>query len=220
MIDLGMILNLDLQIPTSNPYIFYPAAFIISFSGVLIPGPMTAVSVAKGLKDRAAGIKIATGHGLIEVPLILLIYFGFARFFQDPDSLLNSVIAFFGGAMLMYMGGTMFKIRKSILEKSQDMPIGSIGAGVITSGGNPSFFIWWATVGILLIINAAIFGPLGLIAFIIIHISADFLWYGLLSFGTYRSKHLMSKRFHEALFGVLSIFLIFLGTWFVLSIFT
>jgi threonine/homoserine/homoserine lactone efflux protein len=69
----------------SNPYIFYPMAYIISFSGVLIPGPMTAVSIAKGFKERYAGVKIAAGHGLIEVPLILLIYLGFARFFTNPE---------------------------------------------------------------------------------------------------------------------------------------
>ncbi len=201
----------------SNPIAFYIFAYVVSFSGVLIPGPMTAVSIAKGFKEKTAGIKIAVGHGLIEVPLILLIYLGFSRFFQDSDSILISLISFFGGAMLAYMGVLMFRIRKTIVEKGRDLPVDSLGAGVITTGGNPSFFVWWATVGALLVINASLFGFLGVLIFIALHESADLLWYGLLSFGTHRSKHLMTPRFHETLFGVLALILIGFGGWFILS---
>ncbi|MFQ5800789.1 MAG: LysE family transporter [Candidatus Hydrothermarchaeales archaeon] len=203
----------------SNPYIFYPMAYIISFSGVLIPGPMTAVSIAKGFKEKSAGVKIVAGHGLIEVPLILLIYFGFARFFQNPDSILNTLISFFGGLMLVYMGSLMFRLRKSMIERGKDLPVSALGAGMITTGGNPSFFIWWATVGALLVINAALFGFLGVLLFIIIHISADFLWYGLLSLGTFKSQHLMTPKVHEVIFGVCALLLIVFGAWFVVSIF-
>jgi threonine/homoserine/homoserine lactone efflux protein len=201
----------------SDPYVFFPMAYIVSFSGVLIPGPLTAVSIAKGFKEKTAGVKIAAGHGLIEVPLILLIYFGFSRFFQDTESLIITLISFFGGVMLAYMGITMFQLRKIMVEKGKDLPVSSLGAGVLTTGGNPSFFVWWATVGALLVINAALFGPIGVLIFIIVHESADLLWYGLLSFGTHRSKHLMTPGFHEALFGALAILLIAFGGWFILS---
>ena len=202
----------------SNPYVFYGMAYVISFSGVLIPGPMTAVSIAKGLKEKDAGLKIAAGHGLIEVPLILLIYLGFASFFEDADSPLVTLISLFGGLMLVYMGVMVFRLRKTLVERGKDLPMSSVGAGVITTGGNPSFFIWWATVGALLVINAALFGPFGILAFIIIHESADFLWYGLLSYGTHRSRHLMTPRFHAALFGFLAMLLIGFGAWFVGSV--
>jgi threonine/homoserine/homoserine lactone efflux protein len=198
----------------TNPVVFYLFAYFVSFSGVLIPGPMTAVSIAKGYEEKTAGVKIALGHGLIEVPLILLIYLGFARFFQDSNSLLISAISFFGGMMLVYMGVLMFRLRKTLVEKGRELPVNSLGAGVITTGGNPSFFIWWATVGALLVINAALFGPLGILIFIAIHESADLLWYGLLGYGTNRSRHLMTPKFHEALFGVLALMLIGFGAWF------
>jgi threonine/homoserine/homoserine lactone efflux protein len=201
----------------THPVVFYLFAYFVSFSGVLIPGPMTAVSLAKGYEEKTAGVKIALGHGLIEVPLILLIYLGFARFFQDSNSLLIILISFFGGLMLVYMGLLMFRLRKTIVEKGKDLPVNSLGAGIITTGGNPSFFIWWATVGTLLVINASLFGPLGVLIFIIIHESADILWYGLLGYGTNKSRHLMTPKFHEALFGVLALLLIGFGAWFVIS---
>ncbi|RMF91772.1 MAG: lysine transporter LysE [Methanobacteriota archaeon] len=212
-----MITNFDIFFPISNPYIFFPVAYLISFSGVLIPGPMTAVSIAKGYEEKSAGLKIAAGHGIIEVPLILLIYFGFARFFKTPGSPLLSLISFFGGLMLIYMGTVMFRLRKTIVEKGRDMPVSSLGAGIITTGGNPSFFIWWATLGALLVFNAAIFGPIGLLLFIIVHESADLLWYGLLAFGTHKSKHLMTPRFHELLFAFLAMLLAAFGAWFMAS---
>jgi len=204
----------------TNPVSFYVFAYIVSFSGVLIPGPMTAVSITKGFKERSAGIRIAAGHGLVEVPLILFIYLGFARFFQNRDSVLITLISFAGGLMLIYMGVAMFRLRARIVEKGRDLPVGSVGAGVITTGGNPSFFVWWATVGALLVVNASLFGPLGVMIFIILHESADLLWYGLLSYGTHRSKHLMTPGFHETLFGVLAIMLTGFGAWFVITAFS
>ena len=46
---------------------------VISFSGVMMPGPMFAVALAKSYKSPFAGVQIALGHAVIEVPLILLI---------------------------------------------------------------------------------------------------------------------------------------------------
>ena len=199
-----------------NPFAFYLFAYILSFSGLLIPGPMTAVSIANGYQDRSAGLKIAFGHSLIEVPLILVIYLGFTRFFSDPDSIINLAISFFGGVMLIYMGAVMFSLRKRMLEKGRDTSIGSLRAGIITTGGNPSFFIWWATVGTLLVINAAFFGALGIVLFIAIHSSADFLWYGLLGYGTHRSRHRFTPRFHQTLFAVLAFSLMGFGLLFII----
>ncbi len=55
---------------------------VISFSGVMMPGPMLAVTLAKSYRSPWTGTWLSIGHAVIEVPLILLIYFGFAQFFQ------------------------------------------------------------------------------------------------------------------------------------------
>ena len=51
----------------------------VSISGVIAPGPMFAVTLAKSYKSPWAGTLMSLGHAVIEVPLILFIYFGFAR---------------------------------------------------------------------------------------------------------------------------------------------
>jgi threonine/homoserine/homoserine lactone efflux protein len=56
----------------------------ISLSGVMAPGPLTAATITKGYNDKYAGVFIALGHGIIELPLMVVIYFGFASYLASP----------------------------------------------------------------------------------------------------------------------------------------
>jgi threonine/homoserine/homoserine lactone efflux protein len=57
--------------------IFLVSVVFTSLSGVMVPGPVFAVTVAHGYKNKIAGALIALGHGAIEFPLMFLIFFGF-----------------------------------------------------------------------------------------------------------------------------------------------
>ena len=50
--------------------------FLTSLSGVMAPGPMFTMTLAKSYKSPWTGAQVSLGHAVIEVPLILLIYFG------------------------------------------------------------------------------------------------------------------------------------------------
>lgn len=52
-------------------------AVLISLSGVLAPGPITAVTIGKGKESPHAGAFVAIGHGIVEFPLIISIFYGF-----------------------------------------------------------------------------------------------------------------------------------------------
>ena len=56
---------------------FLLEAVLISLSGVIAPGPVTAVTVSKGTKSPHAGAMIALGHGIVEIPLMILMLYGF-----------------------------------------------------------------------------------------------------------------------------------------------
>ena len=43
---------------------------LTSLSGVMAPGPMFAVTLAKSLKSPWAGLLVSLGHAVIEVPLL------------------------------------------------------------------------------------------------------------------------------------------------------
>ena len=95
--------------PILNVPLFLFSVVIISLSGVMMPGPVMAVTIAKGRKSGNAGALIALGHGIIEIPLMVIIYLGFAQFFTDDA--VRRLIGLIGGLMLGYMGIQMFKVR-------------------------------------------------------------------------------------------------------------
>ncbi|MFC1916299.1 LysE family transporter, partial [Chloroflexota bacterium] len=124
---------------------------VISFSGVMMPGPMFAVTLAKSYKSPLAGAQISLGHAVIEVPLILLIYFGFAQFFQN--SIVQLVLSILGGGMIIWLGISMFHARTAVVKQGKDLPYNAFTAGILTSAFNPFFLVWWATIGSMLIMR-------------------------------------------------------------------
>jgi TRAP-type uncharacterized transport system fused permease subunit len=104
-----------------------------------------AIALAKSYRSPWAGTQMSLGHAVIEVPLILLIYFGFARFFESVT--VQLMLSVLGGAMIIWMGITMFRARAKVVQKGNDLPYGAFAAGVLTSGFNPYFLLWWATIG-------------------------------------------------------------------------
>ncbi len=188
---------------------------VISFSGVMAPGPMFAVTLAKSYKSPWAGTQIALGHAVIEVPLILLIYFGFAQFFQN--SMVQLVLSILGGGMIIGLGISMFRARARIVKGGKDLPYSAFTAGIFTSGLNPFFLLWWATIGSLLIMRFLEFNTTGLIVFIVVHWLVDLLWLSFISVLVYRTHSLWGKKFQEGLFIACSLLLVGFGGWFLVS---
>lgn len=188
---------------------------VISLSGVMMPGPMFAVTLAKSYRSAWAGAWIAVGHAVIEVPLILLIYFGFAQFFQNSAVQLGLSIA--GGGMIFWLGIAMFRARTEVVHQGKDLPYNAFVAGILTSGFNPFFLVWWVTIGSMLVMRFLNFGTTGLIVFIVVHWLCDFAWLSLVSNLVYRTRSLWGRKFQEWLFIACGLLLIGFGTWFVVS---
>ena len=188
---------------------------VISISGVMMPGPVFAVTLAKSYKSPWAGSQIALGHAVIEVPLILLIYFGFARFFEND--ILRLALSIAGGAMIIWLGVSMFRARSEVVRKGKDLPYNAFVAGILTSGFNPFIYLWWATIGSMLIMRILDFGTVGLAAFVAVHWSCDLAWLSFLSNLVYRTQSLWGKRFQEGVFSGCSLLLIGFGIWFTVS---
>jgi len=91
--------------------IFLIQVFIISLSGALQPGPVTATAITMGARNRWAGVLLAVGHGIIEFPLMLLIILGLGSLFQKPATQIT--IGLIGGLVLIYMAFSMFKSSSS-----------------------------------------------------------------------------------------------------------
>lgn len=190
-------------------------ATLISLSGVMSPGPITAMTVAKGNESPHSGALIAIGHGIIEIPLMVAIFYGVGYLLNLPH--VKTIIAFVGGVFLLIMGIDMLRSIKQA-EISESKPIHSpIAAGMLLSLGNPYFFIWWATVGAALILRSVSFGALGFLAFASVHWLCDFLWSYSLSILSFKGGRFFGRIFQEIVFAVCGLFLLFFGGMFILD---
>ncbi len=191
------------------------SVIVISLSGVMTPGPMFAVTVAKSYRSPWAGVQISLGHAVVEVPIILLIYFGFSRFFEN--NIVQIVLSIIGGAMIIWMGIGMFRARREVVDSGKDLAYGGVTAGIIMSISNPFFLLWWATVGITLVMKFVEYGTVGLPVFILTHWTCDLIWLSIVSVVIYRTKTLWGKNFQTAIFIVCSLLLLGFGAWFMVS---
>ena len=189
---------------------------VTSLSGVMAPGPMFAVTLAKSLKSQWAGVMVSLGHAVIEVPLILLVYFGLARFFEND--VVQLVLGVLGGAMIMWMGISLFRARREMAREGKDTTYSAFMAGILMSGLNPFFLVWWVTVGSLLLMSfLEAVGTWGLPLFIVVHWLCDLVWLSFVSFSIYRTRRFWKQRVQEWVFIVLSLALLYFGGQFIVK---
>ncbi|MFC1899373.1 LysE family transporter [Chloroflexota bacterium] len=188
---------------------------VISLSGVMMPGLLFGVTLVKSLKSPWAGTGIALGHAVIEAPLMLAIYFGLARFFAY--TILQIVLNIAGGAMVVWFGVSMFRARVEMVQGERDLPYNAVLTGIITSALNPFFWLWWATVGSMLVMRFYSFGNIGLVSFMVVHWLCDLVWLSFVSNLVYRTHSLWGVKLQEWLFIGGSLLLAGFGIWYAIS---
>jgi len=196
-------------------YLFLASVVLISLTGVMMPGPLFAVTIEKAAKRKTAGLLISFGHGIVELPLMFLIYFGIAQ--MVAFEILQTVqvtVGLIGGVLMMFIGFQMFRNRNKPIEEYESPKQESLIAGIWTTAANPGFILWWLTVGTTLIITARTFGFLEFTVFAVVHWLCDFLWYTVVAFLIYKSQRFWNKRVNQAILIFCFTVLIFFGVWF------
>ena len=192
----------------------------VSLTGVMLPGPMTAATIAKGYNDKHAGAWIAAGHAVIEIPLIAVmavLYLGSGRFVSSPQ--VERIIYIAGGLMLLYLGFRMFRGTREATGVVGGLPASPLVTGIVITGTNPAFYIWWVTAGAVLIAGAAEFGLVGIILLAVVHLPSDFVWSEFLSVGTFESRRWWTQKVQRIVFNVCALILAGFGVWFCISAF-
>lgn len=195
--------------------LFLLSVAIISLTGVMLPGPMTAATVAKGYRNKNAGALIAIGHGVIELPLIAAMYLGVGHFLGLPVVVNGIYIA--GGVALFYLGFRMFRTAGDAPEEVGGLPASSVVTGIVVTGTNPAFYVWWITLGAALIAGAARFGVIGVVLLAVVHWPCDLIWSEFLSMGTFKSRKWWTGKVQRIVFSVCALILLGFGAWFVFS---
>jgi threonine/homoserine/homoserine lactone efflux protein len=188
---------------------------VVSFSGVMLPGPMFAAALAKGYYSPWIGARMAVGHAAVEIPIVLLIYYGFSRFFENEIVRLSLSLA--GGLMILWLGVSLFRMRRSIVQKDKGLPYNAFIAGIILSVLNPFFILWWVTVGSALLMKFLDYSPQGLPLFIAVHWLCDLVWLSAIAIVAFKTRSLWSAHIQEGVFIACSLVLVGFGSWFIIS---
>jgi threonine/homoserine/homoserine lactone efflux protein len=152
---------------------------------------------------------------LLELVLIILIFLGLGIILQSDAAQITIGIA--GGLMLGIMGTDM--LIKSIKNKVSVNTDGErsgggnmLLSGAVISAANPYFLLWWAVIGLVLVMKSYdSFGAAGVAVFYFGHISADFIWYGAISVIVGTTRRFIKQTPYRVIIAVLGGLLIFFG---------
>jgi threonine/homoserine/homoserine lactone efflux protein len=196
--------------------LFLIQVFLISFSGAIQPGPVTATAITMGARNRWAGVLLAVGHGIIEFPLMVLIIVGLGAVFQKTATQIG--IGFAGGLVLIFMALSMFKTSTMRIDPKiaakKDKPV---LAGIVLTASNPYFLIWWATVGLALATDATKFGLYAFALFAIVHWFVDLIWVTALSFASFHGTTLLGPKSQTIILKVCAAAMLLFGLFFIYS---
>jgi threonine/homoserine/homoserine lactone efflux protein len=203
----------------SNIIEFAIIVIIISASGVMSPGPLFAANITYGLKQGTkAGIKIAIGHSIVELPLVILLGIGIFSLEIFPE--FKTIISILGAITLFVFAFIQIKSTLKKNKKSETkLKQGPIITGVLLSALNPFFIIWWLTIGLKLISDAmAIWAFVGILIVFVLHVWMDFVWLGSTAFLISKSKKIISNTNYKIIMLALSAILIYFGITFLTDV--
>ena len=192
---------------------------IVSVSGVMAPGPLFAANVSYGLKGGwKTGIKMAIGHTIVELPLVILLGIGVFSLEIFPE--FRTIIAIFGAFTLFGFAAMQIKTTLERKKEKETKPKqGPIVTGILFSALNPFFIVWWITIGFKLISDAMmIWAFAGILIVFVLHIWMDFAWLGITAFLASKSRKIISNRNYKIMMLGLSLTLIYFGITFLIEI--
>lgn len=194
----------------------------ISASGVLAPGPLFFANMLYGARHGArAGLKVAYGHTVVELPLVVLLAAGL--FTSAAAVQYAGAIGLVGGVGILGFAG--LQIANVVRKEGAAAPAmagnkSPFIAGIALSALNPFFLLWWFTVGLKLIADSATFGlAAGIVILFAVHIWMDYAWLaGTAHLASKGSSVLRSKYYPLLLVGLAAV-LAYYGISFVLQAF-
>ena len=190
--------------------------FSIGLSGAMIPGPLFFYTVAEVLrKNQRVSLEIVLGHVLLEAFFIALIFFGLGSLLTSKSFV--SVLSVIGGIALIAMGVLLIsKAREMKLSLNDGISFkyGAILGGAFFSLVSPGFLVWWATIGVSLLLNAILTGLIAAVSFVRGHWAADLLWYWFVASSVERGKYYLNEQAYHGTVRVLALLLVWIGIYF------
>ncbi|GAB6152108.1 LysE family transporter [Desulfosporosinus burensis] len=199
----------------------FMTSMLMGFSGAIVPGPLLTVTINESLRRGAkAGPQIASGHALVELALVVAIFYGLGTYISWP--VVKGTIGIVGGLFLFWMAYGILKesFNSAVLDFSGETTAKGLRpwvSGITVTASNPYWFLWWATAGAGSLMLAANYGIIGAVCFYLGHILADYIWFTFVAFTVARGKKLFTPLVYRFVLGVCGFFLVGLAGYFVYS---
>ena len=205
---------------------FIVTVVLVTASGALAPGPLFFAAVSHGTRSGArSGLVFSIGHTLIEFPLVLLLALVFGEVASEvagePAVKVSTGVA--GGLFLLIFGA--MQIRHFLTSESDTPDYGGITSrnplllGLVFTGLNPYFIVWWLTVGSKLVVDALAFASLlGVLLMYISHVWMDYAWLTIIAHFAHVGTKIIGTRWYRAAMTLFGAVLIYFGLTFLLSV--
>lgn len=204
-------------------FALFVTSLIIGFSGALMPGPVSMVTISQSARHGFwAGPLVTVGHAVAEMAAVAALAMGLGKVFKH--GLVAGLVGLLGGGFLLWMGVDIARsgwVGIALELKAGEMggltAFGCVGAGVLASISNPYWVVWWASVGASYVVLALRRGLPGLGAFFSGHILSDLSWNSLLAFLIASGRGFLSPSFYRGVLVVCGLILVALAIYFIYS---
>ncbi len=193
---------------------FVATVILLTASGALAPGPLFFQTVSQGAKTGArSGLIFSLAHTVVEFSLIMLLAIGLLA--VENDVFVRNIIGILGGVVLIVFGvyQLLSVFRKNQREQTKMASSSRLFViGLLFTGLNPYFILWWLTVGSNLILLALEFAALaGVVFMFLCHIWMDYAWLTAVAYFSKRGVNALGSRWYRVLLGVFGVVLMYYG---------
>ena len=198
---------------------FVATVVLITASGALAPGPLFFATVSHGTKTGAkGGLIFSISHTIVEFTLIMLLALGL--FTVSNEEIVKLVIGIVGGAALIIFGFLQiyFSFKESSKEKKEYKTSYPrlFFMGIILTGLNPYFIIWWLTAGAKLIILSLEFAAFaGVIFMFVCHVWMDYVWLTSIAYFSKKGINTLGFKWYRTLIALFGLVLVYFGISFI-----
>jgi len=198
-------------------------SFIIALSGAVAPGPVLVRTIAQVPRHGfLTGPFIVLGHSILELTMVIAIILGPGQVLTRDGVFTGIALA--GGLVLLWMAYGMIRSLPQVsLSNVGNTAAANLGRsnlvmdGILLSAVSPYWSLWWATIGLSLILVAQKMGVWGLVIFYVGHILGDLAWYSLVSGVFAAGSAWMTDRVYRGVIGVCGVGLGVFGVLFVVE---
>ena len=185
---------------------FLVTVVLVTASGALMPGPLFFAAISHGTRSGAkGGLAFSIGHTLVEFPLVLLLAIVFGEVASEVagEPVVRLSTGIVGGLFLLIFG--VMQIRHFLTSEPDTPEYGGttfrnpLLLGLVFTGLNPYFIVWWLAVGSKLVVDALAFGALfGVLLMYVSHVWMDYAWLTMAAHFAHVGTKIVGTRWYRA----------------------